>query len=516
MPNPTLKPFRRLLAPTLADLFFGALLAALFGRADNWRALLADGDTGWHIRTGEWILAARRVPWSDPYSFSRPGEPWFAWEWGSDLIFALVHARGGLAAVAGLAAAVLCLAALVVFCRIVREGAGLWVAAAVTLAAVSASSVHFLARPHIFSLLLFPVCLWLLAEDRRRHSPRVWALVPLAALWANLHGGFVAWLAVLALAAATAAAEGGGPWRRYSLLAGASTAATLANPYGWSLHWHIARYLASPWIQASVTEFQSPRFRSENMLLFAGLLLAGVALVSAWWARGRWFDGALVLVWAFAALRSARNIPLYALAAAPLVAEAAADLWRRRAARLEPRAALSILWNLGLEMAPAAARPGPWLVIAGAALLWLVAPRGGLADFPAERFPVAAVARHAGTLAPAGARPRILTSDQWADYLIYRLYPRQRVFFDGRSDFYGAEVGADYQALYSATGGWSEALDRYGFEIALLPRDWPLAAVLERDPAWRLVDRDPGGTLLVRTGAKAPAQREGGAGRWMR
>jgi hypothetical protein len=502
MPGPTPSAggrFRRLFVPTLADFFFAALVVALFARAESWRSLLADGDTGWHIRTGEWILAAGHVPRTDLYSFSKPGEPWFAWEWGADVVFALLHSCGGLAAVAGFAAGILCLAAVVLFCRILYEGAGLWIGTAVTLAAVSASSIHYLARPHIFSLLLFPVCLWILAEDRVRPTAKVWLLVPLNALWANLHGGFAAWLAVLALAVVTAVIEGRGKWRRPAALLAGCSAATLANPYGWRLHCHIAGYLGSSWIQDHVQEFQSPRFRSENMLLFSILLLLGLALLSALWAQGRWFDSALILFWAWAALRCARHVPLYAMAAAPLVAGGGVSLWRKLAARANPRTAVRILCDLSQELGASGACPSLWLPVVGMALVWFLIPAGGLADFPAERFPVAVVARHAGVLAPDGKMPRILTSDQWADYLVFHLYPRQRVFFDGRSDFYGPTIGADYQTLFSATGSWREALDRYRFEIALLPADWPLAAVLEREPDWQVVDRERTGTLLVRS-----------------
>jgi hypothetical protein len=97
--------------------------------------------------------------------------------------------------------------------------------------------------------------------------------------------------------------------------------------------------------------------------------------------------------------------------------------------------------------------------------------------------------------------PRILTSDQWADYLIYRLYPRQRVFFDGRSDFYGPAIGSDYVVLLSAGRNWRSLLDRYGFQLALLPLDWPLGSVLEADPDWGLVYRDAVSILLVRKGS---------------
>ena len=126
--------------------------------------------------------------------------------------------------------------------------------------------------------------------------------------------------------------------------------------------------------------------------------------------------------------------------------------------------------------------------------LWLTLGQTRVSDFPDRRFPVAAVSRHPDCLAGA----RVLTSDQWGDYLIFRFYPRQRVFFDGRSDFYGPALGADYQTLLGAARGWSEVLARYRFETALLPLDWPLARVLELDPQWQLVDRDPVAELFLR------------------
>src|ERR1700759_4818161 len=145
----TLRSCRVLLRPSLADLFFVFLLLAMFGRPQGWQALLGDGDTGWHIRTGGEILRTGRVPVVDPFSFSRPGQPWFAWEWLSDVLFAALHRWHGLEAVAGFSAGVLCLSTTVLFCCLLRRGSGLWLSAAVALAAANASSIHALARPHI-------------------------------------------------------------------------------------------------------------------------------------------------------------------------------------------------------------------------------------------------------------------------------------------------------------------------------------------------------------------------------
>ena len=82
--------FRRLLIPSPLDVFFGVLLLAAFAHPQGLRSLLADGDTGWHIRAGELVLSTGHAPVADPFSFSRPQQPWFAWEWLADAVFASV------------------------------------------------------------------------------------------------------------------------------------------------------------------------------------------------------------------------------------------------------------------------------------------------------------------------------------------------------------------------------------------------------------------------------------------
>jgi hypothetical protein len=487
-------------APTLPDLFLAILLAAWFGQAAVWQSLLGDGDTGWHIRTGELLLATGRVPMHDPFSFWKAGETWYAWEWLSDAIFAALHRWHGLEAVAALAVVVLCLWAAVLFAWLLERGAGAGISLAVTLAALSASSIHFLARPHIFSLLLLAPALWMIDRDRRGPDARLWLLVPVAALWANLHAGFAGWLAILAwLVAASALENNRAAVKRYGLLAVLSGLATLLNPFGWQLHRHIFTYLNSPWILDHVEEFQSPRIRSESTLIFAALLLAAVALGARHWRRDRWFEFGLVLFWGFEAMKSARHIPWFTVVAAPVAASACAAWWRERARLAPQRSASRILWEVSHDLGRHA-RPTWWLPVLGALALAAVWPRTGLADFPAERFPVAAVAHNAArlTAAPAAPPPHVLAPDQWADYLIYRLYPHTRTFFDGRSDFFGPAAGEDYRTLLGAGPAWPQVMARYQFTEALLPTDWPLGRILEREPGWRVVYRDRQAVLLER------------------
>ena len=491
---------RRLFTPSLLDVFFAALLLAAFAHPGGLRSLLCDGDTGWHIRTGELVLSTGRAPVVDPFSFSRPQQPWFAWEWLSDVLFAATWRWRGLGGVAALSGAVLALGATALLARLLRRGCGLWIGLAATMAAVSASSIHYLARPHIFSILFYTLALWIVSEDRLRPGRLVWLLVPLTALWVNLHAGFVAWLATLCLLLLLCAAQRNWPEvRRYGRLLGLCTLASLLNPYGWQLHLHVARYLNSSWIMDHVQEFRSPEIRSEGMIVFALLLLSAAALVP----QSDRFEALLVLVWGFAALRSARHVPFFAIAAAPVLASGAAAYWARLAARAGGRSPLRIFWDLAQEFGRRP-RASLWLPLSAAAVL-AAAPT---ITFPVVVFPVQAVEANVLLLAPYDAMPRILTSDQWADYVIYRLYPRQRVFFDGRSDFFGSAIGSDYRKLMAGESSWRELLDRYQFELALLPHDWSLSTALDREPGWRKVYEDSVAVLYARDMAAPSAVRQ--------
>src|SRR5260370_18564387 len=129
---------RRWFVPSLPDVFFGALLLATVAHPQGLRSLLSDGDTGWHIRAGELILQTGRVPVADPFSFSRPQQPWFAWEWLADVVVAQTWRWRGPAGGAALAGALVAPAATATPARLLRPRRGLWGGRAPTLGAVRA------------------------------------------------------------------------------------------------------------------------------------------------------------------------------------------------------------------------------------------------------------------------------------------------------------------------------------------------------------------------------------------
>ena len=183
-PNPVIR-----LLPSLTDVAFVMPVLFLFFRMSGTGYLLGDGDTGWHIRTGDWILQNRQVPSHDLFSYTKPGEPWFAWEWLWDVIFAWLHQHFGMGAVVLGSLLVICLTSAILF-RLARNRSGnVLVAIAVTIVATAASTIHWLARPHLFTLFFVVIFCVLLERAREGRTRALLVLPPLTVLWTNLHGG---------------------------------------------------------------------------------------------------------------------------------------------------------------------------------------------------------------------------------------------------------------------------------------------------------------------------------------
>jgi len=491
----------RILTPSLSDLFFLAILIWVFAAGPfGWKGLLADGDAGWHIRTGEYILNHHAVPRHDLYSFSKPGAAWYAWEWLTDVIDASLYRWAGLKGVVLTAAAVIATFALTLIRRMVWRRVHIIVAMIVALVGVGSSSIHFLARPHIFTLLLMSISMWIVEADRRKPSGKVWLLVPITLVWTNLHGGFLALIAVAGLTALGSAMEL--RWRqaiRYLGLTAACAAVSLVNPYGYQLHVHVRDYLQSDWIRNVIQEFQSPSFRSESMLQFEALMFLGLIAAGTLFRKKQIAEALWILFFAHMSLSSVRHVAVFVAACSPVIAATLSDWYRGWTAGVKKNSLPGILNQIADDAARGFNRTSIWPAMAILGLALVNRPIQWPTDFPDEIFPVKMIHDHpAETL-----NVRLLTTDQWADYLIFT-NPQQKVFIDGRSDFYGAEIGNEYIHLTDGQWDWEKILAKYSFDAALLPVELPLAQLLKPRADWRIVEDDGKRILLVRRPLAVP------------
>src|SRR6202162_5059243 len=162
-------PVLRFLLPSARDIIFIFLFWSLLAGPLSNRPL-ADADIGWHIRTGELILATHSLPRTDPFSSTMQGQPWFAWEWLYDILLGILHRAGGLNGVVWWCGFLVAAIFALLFSQLLQRGTGLPLAILLMLLAEAASTIHLYARPHIVSWLFS--LLWFVALERWERSER--------------------------------------------------------------------------------------------------------------------------------------------------------------------------------------------------------------------------------------------------------------------------------------------------------------------------------------------------------
>jgi hypothetical protein len=511
-PSPVrMTPWMRWALPSFTDIFFLVFVVLLSLTADS-KVLLTDADTGWHIRNGEMILASHRVPHTDPFSYTMAGKPWFAWEWLYDVGIAAIHHFAGLNGVVLFSAVVIAATFALLFRFLLRRSGDFVVATLLTLLAAAAAQVHMLARPHLMSwlfTLLWIEVLFRFEEGRRRSL--LW-LPPLMLLWVNLHGGFLLGLVLLGLFLCSAlwrwmrspGSESLRPVLQLGAIFPVCLGVTLLTPYGYMLYVHIYHYLSNGFLMNSINEFMSPNFHGSAYRYFEALILLSLPAVA--WGRRKLTetDLLLLLLAIHSALFAARNIPLAAI----MIGYATARPWAealssRRRHRRSPRwvgSLLELVQGISENMSAMERQlRGHALVLAFGVALVAIALHGGRlfsarlmsAHFDAQKFPVKA----AEYIAARDIHEGIFEPDSWSGYLIYRLYPRTRFYFDDRHDFYGEAFVRDFLKISRANWEWSGLLKKYHVRWVLIPPRMPLASVLKESPEWRL-DYDDGTALL--------------------
>lgn len=444
----------------------------------------ADTDTWWHLAAGEWMVGNRALLDTDVFSHSRAGEPWANHSWLAQLILYGTYEVAGLPGL-NLLTAVLAVAAFLLLWTCL-EGPAL-LRGFVTLLAASTAAVFWSARPQMFSFLLAAAFLWVLERWRQGQTFLLRLLPALMILWANLHGGFAVGFILLVLYL-------GGSWiqhfvhylqteipfRRVARVAWsesrglvfASAAAILAvtlNPRGPALLALPFQTISVGVLQQYIQEWQSPNFHLAQTLPFAVMLLLTPVAMATSRRDGHPTEYLLFAGLGYLSLTAARNISVFALAVAPTMSRHGQDALEAVSARiggredLPPR--LANFLNLVLLS----------LVVVAAALWALprLSPEFNEQTLE-ERMPVEAM----DYMAREPLSGPLLNAYDWGGFVIWRLWPEQRTYVDGRTDLFGDEVLEEYLSLWRAEDGWKRTMEQRGFETVLLERRAPLVQLL--------------------------------------
>ena len=498
---------------------------------------VVDNDVFWHLASGRYMWATGRIPHADPFSWTALGRAWIAHEWLTEAWLYPLYMHGGYAALMLLFAAIIAAAFAFAYATARLLGASRPLGLGITTLAAVASDHTWGVRPQMISMLLMALTAWLLARDRRiqpaadaaderpnastpggrsleslRRSRLSWALPALMVFWVNTHGGFIFGLALIGLVAlgqtgeawwfrATDRAARAAAARLWRILA-LCVAACLLNPNGIKGLIYPFTYLGNNASTRYIAEWVSPDFHQFQYQLFETLLLALIAGVALSPRRPRLGEVLLALAFTYLALDSVRNINLFAVVVAPLVAVYLSFAWRAMLGQREsagdpfrgtvPHSHKTSPRGIGGRgyVTPAKGALNLALVaVVAVAALWMSAPGLTYAhnvEMQARRFPAGAAA-YLRAHRPDGP---LLNSYDWGGYLIWQLYPRVRVYVDGRPDMYGDRFMDAFVRTWQAQPGWQMTLRRQGVRLVLVEPASGLGHALAATPGWRLIYHD--------------------------
>jgi len=465
----------------------------------------ADTDTWWHLRAGSWILEHGQILRQDMFSLTRAGQAWIYPGWLAQIALYVSFDALGYAGLNLLTAGAVVLA--LAFVWRVLEGPVL-LRAFVLLLAATTSAVYWSARPQIFSFVLSAVFLWALEGARRGHAKRLYVLPAVMAVWVNLHGGFAIGFLLIGVYLAGQVAElaiavvlkkeGLAPaWRgqRSALLGlgGLLLACALAvclNPNGAAMLAYPFKTVSIGVLQDYIQEWQSPNFHRLEpqpfvwMLFLTALAMAGSTLRKA---PHEWLG---LFGFAYLGLIAGRNIAVFALVAAPILARHAASALGPILHSVSAGPQVPDRWaraiNIGLLTLA---------VLAAAAKAAIPLSAEVNTEALAERLPLEAVA-FIEREQPMGP---LFNSYNWGGYVLWALYPEYPSFVDGRTDLFDDEILQQYLTAWRAAEGWESVIAEWDIRLALLEPDAPLVRALE-SVGWARTYSDEQAVVLERGG----------------
>jgi hypothetical protein len=488
----------KLILPKLGELLFVSIFIAVVGLGP--RLLNMDGDLGRHITIGNYILSTGTIPINDRFSFTKYGDPVTPHEWLAQLIFALANRFIGLDGVVLVVALVIGLAFWLVYKNSLMLSKMNVIALIGTFLAAAASSLHWLARPHIFTILFSAVWIWELERIRLGKS-NLWFIFPLLMLfWVNLHGAFLAGFAIWICYFFGSVDYSIKPWKldRIILFSGLSSAlVTLVNPVGIGIWKTSLGFLGNRYLVGHTAEYLPPNFQNVSFLPFLILILISVIVLLTSQKRICISHNLLIGGWTFAALISARNIPLYAVCVVPvLILYSSNSLMKLKSGFMNRLLGFQEnVINIERKL-----KSGFWAVttvLLAAFLLYRdvdldFAQMGNV--FLPDKFPVEAV----NWLQKNQLEGDGFNYFPWGGYLLYRNWPEKKVFIDGQTDFYGEELTREYEKVITLSGNWQGVFDEYQVQWLLMPVDSDLVEHLRMNSSWNEVYKDGTSSILER------------------
>jgi len=477
------------LIPKLTDIVFVVVFILVL--ASGSQMLGIDSDLGRHLTLGNYILEQHTVPTRDIFSHTLPNHHRPPYEWLAQIFFALVNRLLGLDGVILFTATVIAITFTLAFQYASQRSQSPIIALVVTLLSIGASSLHWLPRPHIITFLLLGIWVEHLEKIRIGKPVKLIIFSMIMLFWVNMHGGFIfgilAWCAYFA----------GWLWDKYRgkatnqtggqlLVAGiTSLVVTVITPDLWR-NWEAVLNNRSAFILSRTVETMPPNLLSSSALPFTFLLVLTVSLFALNYKTLSASHFLLLAGFGAMSLLMARNIPLFVIIGIPIISML-----------IKASFINSKTWGNIEERFAGFGKQAQWSIIPTLAIFlagfYFVKQQQTIFQFNPQVFPVQAM----DWLDANPQSGNMFNEFNWGGYILYQTWPKQKVFLDSQSDFYGEALMRDYEQIISARGDWESQLEKYKIDWLIIPVNSSLGIRLSENQNWETTYKD-GTSVIIR------------------
>jgi len=479
------------LLPRIQDIFFIALFFAVLLLGN--RMLNLDGDLPRHLVMGKYILQTGSVPATELFIYPYLGRHYVTHEWLADVVYYGIYKFVGLKGIVLFSAFALASTFYLIYQSVTTRFQNRLGAFFLVGWGALATSLNWVTRPHLISMLFLSI--WLIWADKLRRGEKIsiWIFPAFMLLWSNTHGIFIAgililfayavgWLVDLVLDDASVNKQAG---KNLWLVLILSILVSVLNPGGIGSWKSIFGFVNNQYLMSRMLEANPPNFQMPEMRVLLGLIVISIFLLAIKKERISSGQGLLLAGFTAMTLIAFRNIHLYGIVAPFVLAETISTF-----------NSIPLLFRLesNLHRIESQINGFFWVIVSTLVLGMLVlssAAASKLYQFDPEKFPVGAVA----WLKENPQAGKMFNYLNWGGYITFNLYPEQLAFTDSVADITG-EITMKYETVIDLLPGWENIFQQYDIEWVLIPSDSNLAATLTDELQWKVLYEDETSVIL--------------------
>ncbi len=391
--------------------------------------------------------------------------------------------------------------------KILRSNDGnIIISTLIVLFAAMVSSLHWLARPHIFSFLFMLIWYFLLDEYQYRDRDHLFLFPLIMLFWVNLHGGFITGYVlagIFLLGNLIEAFFSDGVKKRelrkkvlhYLSIIILSLGAALINPRGYKILLFPASVISNKFLMDHVVEFLSPNFHSLEVILFEILFLFSLTIFLVSIKRLNPIEILLFIFFAHMSFYSIRYIALFSLIIPPILIRQISFMMQEGNSKLFLKFKYKSQKYIDIDQQ---SRGFLWPCLALLLVVFAIGSEMVNYHFDPKIKPIKAVE----FIKKEPIKGNMFNNDEFGDIIIYDAFPQYKVFIDGRSDMYDIEKFKEYNKVVSFKPGWESIIEKYKIKWIFFDSDSPLSRYLLERNDWKLIYSDKVANIFVKNVAE--------------